>query len=285
MRLRVLATLRFLNELKDRSRKDNIFNGAAALGFFLTLAIFPAMILVTGVIPYLPVPRVDQAIMELLRQALPRQAYELVHDVVQEVARTQRGGIASLGALATLWAASTGMHAVMRQLNVTYEVQEARGFLHARATAVGLSLLFGAGVLVAFSLVVLGNIGQRWLGEHLGFSAAWLAVFAVLRWTIVVLALMLAFSLTYYLAPNVKNTRFALITVGSVAGTVLLLVASAGFAAYVQSFGRYNALYGGIGAVVALMLWLYIAGFALLVGAEINVILERMARARGTGEG
>jgi membrane protein len=271
--------LSLLRELRDKSRDDNVFNGAAALGFFLTLAIFPAMILVMGVIPYLPIPRVDQAIMGLLQQVLPQQAYQLFSGVVQQVVGERRGGVLSLGALATLWAASTGMYAVMQQLNVTYGVKEGRGFLRARAVAIVLSLLFGAVMLVAFSLIVLGGIAQDFIGAHFGFSRALLDFFAALRWVIVVLSLALAFSLTYYLAPNVRGRKFAFVSVGGASGTALLLLASGGFAVYVQNFAHYSAVYGGIGAVIALMLWLYIAGLALLVGSEINVIVQRRASA------
>lgn len=269
----------FLRQLKDKSQQDNLLNGAAALGFFLTLAIFPAMIMVMSVIPYLPIPRVDQAIMDLMRQALPRQAFGVFSSVVQGVLSEQRGGLLSLGAIATLWAASTGMYAIMQQLNITYGARQRRGFLHARAVAIGLSLMFGALMLVAFSLIVLGGIAQDWLGSHFGFSAALLDFFAALRWIIIVLSLTLAFSLTYYFAPNVDDRKFEFITIGGAAGTVLLMAASIGFAVYVQNFAHYSAVYGGIGAVIALMLWLYIAGLSLLIGSEINVLVRRYAGA------
>lgn len=268
-----------LKQLLRKTADDNVFNGAAALGFYLTLAIFPAMILTMSVVPFLPIAHVDEAIMDALRQAMPAQAAAMFSDVVAQVTGSQHGGLLSFGALATLWATSTGMYAIMQQLNITYDVKEGRGFLRARAVAIALSLLFCALMVVAFSLVVLGGVAQDWLGAHFGFSAALLDFFAGLRWVIIVLALMLAFSLTYYLAPNVRAQRFRFITIGGVAATVLLLVASVGFALYVQNFADYTAVYGGIGAVIALMLWLYIAGLAMLVGSEINVLLEQHARA------
>ena len=261
-----------------KTKEDNAFNGAAALGFFLTLAIFPALILVMSVIPYLPIKDVDRAIMDFLAQALPPQGFEQLREVIQQIVTERRGALLSLGALTTLWAASTGMYAIMQQLNVTYDVKETRGFLRARAVAIGLSILFGALMLVVFSLVVLGGVAQAWIGERFGFSEALLMFFAVLRWVIIVLALMLAFSLTYRLAPDVENNSFRFISRGGVAGTLMLVVASFGFAVYVQNFANYQAVYGGIGAVIVLMLWLYIAGLSLLVGAEINVLVERGGR-------
>jgi membrane protein len=273
----------FVRELYHEVNEDDVFNGAAVLGFYLTLAIFPAMILTMAVIPYLPIANVDQAIMDLLRQALPAEAATMFTDVVEEVTSEQRGGLLSFGALATLWATSTGMYAVMQQLNISYDVKEARGFVRARLVAIGLSLMFGLLIIGAFSLIVLGGVMQDWIGAQIGASGAVLAFFAGLRWVIIVLALLLAFALIYYFAPNVEQD-FAFITVGSVIGTVTLVLASLGFAWYAQSFGDYSATYGSVGAVIVLMLWLYIAGLAILLGSEINSLIEHHA-ASGKNKG
>ena len=270
-----LATSRqFLKELYQETVDDDILNGAAVLGFYLMLAIFPAMIFVLAVIPYLPIANVDQAIMDLLRQALPASAAEMFTGVVQEVALEQRGGLLSFGLLAALWATSTGMYAIMQQLNITYGVKEERGFLQARLVAIALSLLFVVLVLGALSLIVLGGQIQEWLGSHFDIGDAPLAFFTVFRWVIILTALLLAFSLIYYLAPNVKQ-RFKFITTGSVVGVVALLIASLAFAWYTQSIGDYAATYGSVGAVIVLMMWLFIAGLAILFGSEINVLIER----------
>ena len=270
------ATRQFLKELYRETVDDDVLNGAAALGFYLMLAIFPAMIFVLAVIPYLPIANVDQAIMHLLRQTLPASAADMFAGVVQKVTREQRGGLLSFGLLAALWATSTGMYAIMQQLNITYDVDEGRGFLRARLVAIALSLLFVVLVLGGFSLIVLGGQIQAWLGSRFGFGDALLAFFIVSRWVIILAGLLLAFSLIYYLAPNVEQ-KFKFITAGSVVGVVVLLVASLAFAWYTQSFGHYDATYGSVGAVIVLMMWLYIAGLAILFGSEINAIIERHA--------
>lgn len=263
----------FFGELYQEANEDDIFNGAAALGFYLTLAIFPAMIFVMAVIPYLPIADVDEAIMDLLRQALPKSAAEMFATVVDEVTGEQRGGLLSLGFAGALWATSTGMYAVMQQLNITYDVNEKRSFIRARLTAVALSLLFAVLVLGGFSLIVLGGQIQDWLGARFGVSDALLTFFVAFRWVTIVFGLLLAFALIYYLAPCVRQ-RFVFITVGSCVGVTLLVLASVGFAWYAQNFGNYSATYGSIGAVIVLMLWLYIAGLAILIGSEINALIE-----------
>ncbi|MDQ6680250.1 MAG: YihY/virulence factor BrkB family protein, partial [Pseudomonadota bacterium] len=226
--------------------------------------------------PYLPIANVDQAIMDLLRQALPASAASMFAGVVHHVAREQRGGLLSFGLLAALWATSTGMYAIMQQLNITYDVGEGRGFLRARLVAIALSLLFVVLVLGGFSLIVLGGQIQNWLGSRFGFSGALLAFFIVFRWMIILAGLLLAFALIYYLAPNVEQ-KFKFITAGSLVGVAVLLVASLAFSWYTQSFGNYDATYGSVGAVIVLMLWLYLAGLAILFGSEINALIERHA--------
>jgi membrane protein len=263
----------FLVELNQEISEDNVFNGAAALGYYLTLAIFPTMILLMTIIPYLPIDRVDEAIMDLLGQALPDEAFDMVAGVVSEVTSDRRGGLLSFSLLGTLWAVSTGMYAVMQQLNITYDVKEARSFIRARATALILSLLFGLLVVGAFSLIVLGGVIQDWIGTQFGFTGALLTFFAVFRWVVIVAALLLGFAMIYRYGPNVEQ-KFSFITPGSVFGVALLIVVSLGFAIYTRNFADYSATYGSIGAVIILMLWLYIAGLVILVGSEINALLE-----------
>ncbi|MBU1357690.1 MAG: YihY/virulence factor BrkB family protein [Gammaproteobacteria bacterium] len=274
---RAPKTDRFARRLLRKIQRDDIFNGAAALGFYLTLAIFPAVILTMAVIPYLPIEHVDQAIMDLLRQALPREASSMLTGVVRDVTTQRSGGLLSFGIAASLWATSTGMYAIMQQLNTTYDVEEGRGFFKGRLVAIGLSLLFIVLVIGAFSLIVLGGVLQDWVRSQLGANDAVFAFFALVRWLIIAVGLLLAFAIIYYLGPNVEQ-RFAFVSPGSVVGVLLLVAASLGFAWYVQSFGNYSATYGSIGAVIVLMLWLYISGLAILVGSEINVLVQGRAK-------
>lgn len=268
--------LEFLRRVYAEARSDDVVSGAAALGFYLTLAIFPAMICLMAIIPYLPLSQVDDAIMDLLRQALPPSAAHLFADVVREVTTERRGGVLSFGVVFAMWTASSGMQAVMRQLNKAYDVTERRRFVKARATALSLSLLFGVLVLGAFSLVVAGGVIQDWLGRRFGFSPTLLGFFVVFRWVIIVAALLLAIQLIYYLAPN-REHAFRLVSAGGVTATVLLIGTSSAFRLYTANFGHYSAVYGSIGAVIVLMLWLFLAGLVILLGAEINVVRERDA--------
>src|SRR5690606_31641188 len=168
----------FFKKLKSEITEDRVSYGAAALGYYLLLALFPAMILLLSVIPFLPIANVDQAIMDLLNQALPAEAAQMFTGAVDEVVSQPRGGLLSFGILATLWAASSGMQAVMDHLNFTYGVTDSRSFIKMRATAIGLTLGVGLLIIAGFSLIVLGGQIQDWMTETLGFAGAVAIVFA-----------------------------------------------------------------------------------------------------------
>jgi membrane protein len=264
---------RFLADLYQEIQDDNVFNGAAALAFFWMLAIFPFMIFLLSLLPYLPIPRLEEAIMDLLDQALPGDAAELFTGVVHDITAERRGGLLSFGLLFAIWSGSTGIYAIMQQLNITYTVKEARSFVKARGVALWLMLLFVLLIVGAFALIIFGGVLEDWVGSMIGMSQAVLTFFAVFRWIVISILILLGFSLIYYYGPNVEQS-FKFITPGSIIGAGLLILASLGFSIYVSNFGDYNATYGALGAVIILLMWLYIAGLVILIGSEVNAVLE-----------
>jgi membrane protein len=203
--------------------------------------------------------------------------------MLAECARRGQGGLLSFGFLAMLWAASTGMYAVMQQLNITYNVKEARSFIKGRSIALLLTLLFGMLVIGVFALIVMGGIVQDWLAEFVGRNQVLLTFFALLRWVIIVGALLLGFDLIYYLAPNVQR-KYRWITAGAVFGVTVMLLASLGFRLYIMHFADYEATYGALGGMIVLMLWFYVAGLVFLVGSEINVVLDQYLSNKGAAQ-
>ena len=269
-----ILSKQFWHDLRVEIRDNNLLNGAAALGFYLTLAIFPALIILLAIVPYVPIEDVDEVILDFLQQGLPEEAANLVERIVAEVTEERRSALLSFGVLATVWIATTGMNAIMRQLNVTHGVKEGRGFVRARLTALILSIVFAALVIGAAFLIALGDVAQDWLSTRMGYSGAFTAAFEIFRWVVVLASTLTGFALIYRYAPNVQQ-EFRLFTPGSVLGAVLLILASLAFSLYVRNFADYGATYGSIGAVIILMLWLYVAGLVILLGSEVDVLLER----------
>ena len=280
--LRRLPWKKLAVEVKNQAAHDNLTNGAAAIGFYLMLALFPGLIFLLSILPYLPIPRLEQAIMDLLHQGMPGEAAGLLQGTVQSLVQERQGGLLSLGLLGTLWAASAGMMAIMRQLNQTYNVEESRSFVRARGTALVMTVLFGVLVIGAMTLIVGGGFLQRWLTEQTGLQQPVVILFAVLRWGIVFLLLLLAFSMFYYLGPDVDQ-EFRWISPGAVFGVPVLILSALGFRFYIENFGNYEATYGGLGAVIILMMWLFVAGLVLLLGSGINVVFENFAREDESG--
>lgn len=253
---------------------DQIANGAAALAFYMVLSLFPCAIFSLSVLPYLPIAHVEQALMGVVREALPGTAADLLTSTVQGVISRPRYGVSLFAFVFMLWTATTGLHGLMQQLNVVYEVEEERSFLRARGVALLLTAAFWGLLAGALVLIIFGSLVHMYIGERLGWSAGLLAVFTGFRWLIIIGALHVAFSLIYYLGPNLEQP-FVLITPGSVVATLFILGVSIAFKSYVNRFSAYDALYGSLGGVIVLMLWLFAAGWVILFGAELNAVLCR----------
>lgn len=253
--------------------EDNVFNGAAALGFYLTLAIFPALIFLLNLIPYLPIDNLQAEIFRQLDQLLPADSAKMLSDTVVGVVSTKNESLLSIGAVLTIWAASSGIYALMQQLNITYDVDEERPFWKARLIALALVAVFGLLTVSSLALVVAGDALKTWLSNQAFWNGLFSVAYDITRWAVVLVALALAFSIMFYFAPSVKQ-KFRFVTPGSVFAVVLLLAASLVFKAYISRFADYNATYGSIGTVIVLMVWLNIMGLVTLLGSEINALLE-----------
>jgi len=263
----------FGKDLWQEINDDDVFNGAAAVAYYLTLAIFPAMIFLLSLLPYLPIANMQEVIMGFMSQILPGDTANMLRETVLGVVSKKNQGLLSVGALLTIWAASSGIYGLMQQLDITYDVKEARPFWKSRLTALMLVISFGLLTVAALAVIVGGDSLEKWLSAHTSWTGILSVVYGLVRWLFVAIALSMAFSLVYYFGPDVKR-KFRFVTPGSALGVLVLLAASLLFKAYVRNFDNYNATYGSIGAVIVLMLWLNILGIVTLLGSEVNALLE-----------
>jgi membrane protein len=253
---------------------DHVLDGAAVLAFFFLLAIFPAAIFILSLLPYLSIPHLQKAMLDLLRQVLPEQSANLFEVTVRYVATKGREGLLTFGLIVMFWSASTGVYAVMEQLNVICDVKETRPFWKSRGTAVLLMLFFVALAIGSLSLVIFAGVVQASVASMIGWSRALLVFFATLRWIILASGLLLGLAVAYRYGPDAK-LKFRFISPGNVVAAALIALASIGSRFYVSRFGDYSATYGNLAAMIILMLWMYMAGIALLAGCEIDTILQR----------
>jgi len=263
--------------------EDELTDRAAGLAYYFLFALFPALLFLTALIGLLPIPHLMDRLMEYLSTALPPDAASVTQKTLREIVRGAHGGLLSIGVLGALWAASNGMASIITALNAVYGVRETRPFWKYRLVAIGLTLLFSVFILSALVLMVFGpKIGETvagWVGLGWLFTLVW----NVVSIPVVILLVSLGVALVYYLAPSVKQ-KFRWVTPGSALAVSLWLVMSAGLRWYVTHFADYNATYGSLGGAILLMLWLYLSGVALLLGAEVNAVIEHAAAERGAAD-
>jgi membrane protein len=266
-----------------RARKDDVFGRAAQLSYFFIFSLFPLLFFLASVLGHFTGSGTElrDELLRYLGSVVPRKASFLIRDTLDEITRESSGGKMSLGLLLALWTASFGVGAVISALNSAYGVKESRPFWKTQAVSVGLTVAMASLVVSALGLVLYGgNIGGL-IASGLNAGGAFAAAWAFLRWAVVLAFVLMLFALVYYFAPDVKQVKWQWITPGSVLGLALWLLVSLALRVYLHFFDTYSKTYGSLGAAMILLLWLYLTGAAILVGGEMNAVVEDAAARAG----
>ena len=260
------------NTVRDFDRNDYPTQ-AAALAFFFLLSIFPLLIFLASLLAYVPIPNLFDQILDILAVAVPRNAMGVVTGVLHDVLRTN-SELLSVGIAGAIFAASSGFTAMINVLNLAYDVREGRPYWKKRVVAIGLTLLTGMGAGIALVAIALGPQFGNWLASRVHVAWAFAAVWPYVRWCVIAVFTVLSVELIYFIAPNVKQKVLIQIP-GATFAVFSWLAASWGLNWYLRTFAHYNKTFGALGAVVALMLWLYVSALAIILGAELNAELLR----------
>lgn len=266
--------------LFDKIVRFDLDQRAAAVAYNLTLAVFPALLFLFTLIPYIPIPDLNEQIMIFLSEAMPRGLFEEAQTTINDIVSRRRGNVLSFGFLFALYAATSGMLALMNAFNMTLHTPEKRSFLRARLVALLLTFLLVLVLVVALAVLIVGQV----LIDELVYAAlltpdftyyslqgmGYLTVFAVS---------FVAVSLIYYLAPA-HSRRWRFVNPGSIIASLLIILISNGFSFYLSNFASYNRLYGAVGTLIALMVWLYLIAVILILGFDVNVSVDEAARTR-----
>lgn len=252
--------------------EDNLSGESAELAYYFFLAIFPLLLFAISLLGFFAAagPQLRANLMSGLAQALPPSASALVDKTVNEIVKSRGSGKIIFGLLGALWSASAGMSAIMETLNVAYHVKEKRSYLRTKAIAIALTIASALLVLFAFVLLLYGGKLANLVSAQIGAGSLLADAWKIAQWPVLLAAMFLSYSLVFYFGPNLEKRRWTWISPGATAGLVLWLAVSFGLRVYLHYFNSYNKTYGSLGAVAILMLWLYLSGFALLLGGEIN---------------
>ena len=262
-----------LLRINEKQTTHNIYVMAAGVAFFGVFAIFPGLTSLITLYALVSDPVEVQRQFAGLQGIIPNEAYRIMARQIADIVTTPMGRL-GMGFLVTfiltLWAASRGMRALIMALNVTYEVEETRGFFKLNLVAIFLTICAILFIIVSLFFIVLipplFNIFDVFIGyQMIIFVARWIMLFALT---------IFGLTMIYRYAPDKKRHRWRWFTWGAVIATFLWLIGSYLFSYYVANFGDYNEIYGSMGAVIILLMWFYLTAYLILIGAQLNAELE-----------
>jgi membrane protein len=255
-------------------QKEHLNTKSTSLAFSFFLAIFPATIFLFTLIPYVPVNNFQDQLLNILAQVLPATAFEAVQTTLTDIIKNQNGGLLTFGFIAALFFSSNGIMALMRNFNKASLMQDKRPVWKKRRTAIVLTFVISIMLIIGVSLIVAGNYIISILEQYELFKGAFIRYSLVaLNWIIILLLFLSIISTLYYFAPAAAK-KFKFISAGSSLATLLSIGSSSGFAFYVNNFNSYNKIYGSIGTLIVIMIWLYLNSMILLIGFELNASIK-----------
>ena len=261
--------------LYQEYENNEVGDSAAAISYYLVFSLFPFLFFLATLTAYIPYASVStDGLLERARAFLPSEAMGIVETHLRGLVGSPRPHLLTLGLAAALYSASCAVDALRKGLNLAYDVKESRPLWKTALLAFGMTVGGGLLVLAGIALLVAGGDAGQWAARNLHIADEYVIVLRWIRWPITAVMITLGTALSYYLLPDVEQ-KFKFITPGSVIGTLAWLLASWGFGTYVSHFGSYNVTYGSIGGVIVLLTWFLITGFILLMGGEMNAIVEQ----------
>ncbi len=264
----------------DKVGDNQLFEKAYGVAFNFTLSLFPSIIFLFALIPFIHeyIPSISQGeILHFLQDILPRSVFEITAETIYDTLQIRREGLISFGVLFALFLATNGVNSLMQTFNMSYKTVENRSFIKTRLIALFLTVLLAFALIFSILFIIIGQVVLDWLLEAGLLSEDFLYyIILLLRFIVVYIAFYLAIASIYYWGPAIHD-RWKFFSYGSSLATILCILVSVGFSFYVANFGTYNKVYGSIGAIIALMVWQWLMSFILLLGFEFNASVSRAA--------
>lgn len=261
-------------------RANSLPTRSKSIAFSFFLAIFPALTFVFSLIPYIPYfSDMDDKIMEFLRQVLPnKETYAFMKSFIQpllkDLAKHKRGGLLTGSIFMVVFLTSNGVMAMMSSFDKSYDHYKKRNAIHSRLVALQITVLLVILFIFSLGLVILGQDILAYIFDVLKIKSAFTHLLLnFLRYALILLMFFLGISLIYYYGPATKK-KYKFISTGATVATVLSILVSIGFSYWVSNFNKLNVIFGSIGTIMLLMIWLNLNAFVLLIGYEINASIH-----------
>ena len=267
----------FLKKITIKIAENDTSERAASVSYSLILAVFPTVIFLFTLIPYITfIPDLQVKIMGFFGRALPGDTFSSVDTTIRDIISQPRGGVLSFGFLLALFSATSGLVALMNAFNSSHRLEDKRGFFKIRGVAIGLTFTLAiALVLAVIGLIVGGVVSDYLLKFGILNNVIFVYLLTIARYLVVFAVFVAAVSIIYRFGPDV-NMKWAFVTPGSIIASVLIVLTTLAFSYYVSNFGSYNKVYGSIGTLIALMIWINLIALLLILGFEMNVALYNL---------
>lgn len=276
----------FLRNLYRKIESTDLFNRAAQVAFYFSFAFFPLLLFLVTLVGIVlgSTEHLKHDLYSYLSQIMPSSAFDLVHKTLDEIVDTSSGSKLTIGILVTLWSASAGVDSLRSSLNAVYELKEGRPWWKTKLQSLILTLLFI--LLIAVALITVST-GWEFFQYILGLGGLKVAsplILIGLQWISLIVVLLFATEVIFSWLPCFDKFRWVWITPGAVVAIFLWIAVTSGFKFYLQYFNTYNKAYGSLGAVIILMLWMYLSGTSILIGGAINSVITKMTETKDAGE-
>ena len=253
--------------------KDDVPNLAAQQAYYFFFALFPALLTLISIASFFPIDNLMNTVTAELARVAPGDMLDIITDQISKISETGTGGILTFGFLLTIWSSSTAMVSLTTTLNAAYDIIEERPWWKVRLTAIGVTLGLTLFILTSVALVIAGPTVAEQLATRMQLGEAFKWTWWILQWPVVLALVATGIGTVYYFAPDAEQ-EWVWITPGSILATIAWLAVSLGLKFYISRFANYNETYGAIGGVIVLLLWFWLTGLAILVGAEFNAEIE-----------
>ncbi len=259
----------------QRFKEGELQTRAQSLAFSFFLALFPAIIFLFTLIPYIPLNNFQETLLEIIQTFLPASTYDAARSTIEDIILHQHSSLLSFGFFFALIISTEGVLALMKWFNKSFHGKELRSGFKQRIVALFLTIALATLLILAITLIISSEIFSYYLVENsLIKNNINIVLLHIGKWLILLTLCFSAISLLYFAGPSHRQ-KLPLITAGSSLATLLIVVTSLGFNYFITHFAQYNKLYGSIGTLMIILIWLYINSLVLLIGFELNVSIHR----------